>query len=410
MTAQQLVFISLEPWDHVWRRNQFLCRELAGRGWEVLFIEPASDWSSGLRRADWSEFRRHEAWSPAGLPSVRVMRPVKVMPRSSTTGRRVNARLLRKQVQRALRRLGWVRPRLWINDHDTWALAAAGDWERVVYDVTDDWARGFDDGPTRRRIEAADRQLCGIADDVIVCSARLCELREPHARRVHLIPNGVDVAAYRDVPGPGETPPRSRVWRRPVLGYTGTLHPERLSLKLIVKLAKQWDGTVVLLGPNHLGDATQPLRSHPNVDVVDAVPYGELPMWMRAMDVMIVPHRVTEFTESLNPLKLWEYLAAGKPVVSTPVAGFRDFPQHVRLPETPAQFIGACQQAAGEDDPARVAARQAEALGHDWSRRAEAAEAVLLGRADGPADADADRGPSAAPLGVDDAVGALSDA
>jgi teichuronic acid biosynthesis glycosyltransferase TuaH len=59
------------------------------------------------------------------------------------------------------------------------------------------------------------------------------------------------------------------------------------------------------------------------VHLTGAVPYAEVPEYMRAFDVCITPHRMTLFTESLNPIKLWEYLAAGKPIVSTDVAGFR---------------------------------------------------------------------------------------
>src|SRR5207245_1179743 len=85
------------------------------------------------------------------------------------------------------------------------------------------------------------------------------------------------------------------------------------------------DGALVFIGPAFLSEAERArLTATGRVHLVGAVPYMQLPAYMRAMDVCIMPHRMTAFTESLNPIKLWEYLAAGKPIVSTDVAGFRD--------------------------------------------------------------------------------------
>jgi glycosyltransferase involved in cell wall biosynthesis len=97
---------------------------------------------------------------------------------------------------------------------------------------------------------------------------------------------------------------------------------------------------------------------------------------MRAFDVCIVPHRVSPFTESLNPIKLWEYLAAGKPIVSTPVPGFRDYPQHVYLGADIASF-GAGIEAALAEDPARSEARRREAQHHSWDERVDAVVRVM---------------------------------
>jgi hypothetical protein len=81
------------------------------------------------------------------------------------------------------------------------------------------------------------------------------------------------------------------------------------------------------------------LTALPNVKLTGPMPYQQLPDYMRAFAVCMVPHLVTPFTESLNPIKLWEYLAAGKPIVSSKVAGFRDYPQWVRLAEGAEEFV-----------------------------------------------------------------------
>jgi glycosyltransferase involved in cell wall biosynthesis len=97
---------------------------------------------------------------------------------------------------------------------------------------------------------------------------------------------------------------------------------------------------------------------------------------MRAFEACFVPHHVTPFTESLNPIKLWEYLAAGKPIVSTPVAGFREFGHLVSLASCASSMADALKEAMTEP-PARGDARRLEAARHSWSSRVDSIEATL---------------------------------
>jgi glycosyltransferase involved in cell wall biosynthesis len=136
---------------------------------------------------------------------------------------------------------------------------------------------------------------------------------------------------------------------------------------------------VVLVGPNHLTPAQRGRLALPNVYMTGPVPYREIPGYMSGFDVCITPHLVSAFTESLNPIKLWEYLAAGKPIVSTAVAGFRDFPEHVRIAEAAGGakgFVAACREALAEPTGS-AAARRREAQRHSWEARVDAIEAVI---------------------------------
>jgi teichuronic acid biosynthesis glycosyltransferase TuaH len=85
---------------------------------------------------------------------------------------------------------------------------------------------------------------------------------------------------------------------------------------------------------------------------------------------------MTPFTESLNPIKLWEYLAAGQPIVSTDVAGFRDYPDFVRIGADPRAFLTACH-AALQEDPSVGQQRRRSAEGHSWSERVDVIENVI---------------------------------
>lgn len=102
-----------------------------------------------------------------------------------------------------------------------------------------------------------------------------------------------------------------------------------------------------------------------------AVPYARIPEAMAQFDVCIVPHVETVFTESLNPIKLWEYLAAGKPIVSTNIAGFRDYACFCRIASGSKAFVAACRAALDESDD-RSSERIAEARLHTWDARVDA--------------------------------------
>ena len=380
---RDLIFVSLEDWDDVWRRNQFVCAELGRRGWRVLFVGLARNASNELRHGRVRPLLRRATYPAAGATGVTVTHPWKLLPDSLPGGRAVNGWLFRRHVRRAARRLGFEPTVLWINPHWAGHMSRRMGESAVVYDVTDDWTQISQSARMADLVRRQDAALCRRADAVIVCSERLVELKRSLSRTVHLIPNGVDAEHYAGVLDGGATggPAAAREWRRPVLGYTGTVHPDRVDVELVRSVAAAWPGSVVLVGPDHLRPTDVARLDGANVHRTGAVAYAAVPEVMAAFDVCIVPHRMTPFTESLNPIKLWEYLAAGKPIVATDVAGFRDFPQLVRLARTAEAFVAAAHAAVAEagtlEGDARAAERQAVAADNSWGRRVDDIERVI---------------------------------
>jgi teichuronic acid biosynthesis glycosyltransferase TuaH len=302
-----LIVCSLELWDDVWRRNQFLVDGLLRRDPELraLFVEPPSDLVHGvlhgrlptdprLRRV------RDRLWA---------LQPLKPLPRRAGP---LADRALFAQVRRAASGLGFVRPTLWVNDSTYAPLARQ--WQ-TLYDVTDDWL--LTRASTRelaRRLRLED-ELLRIADEVVVCSPTLVESRG-RTRRVSLVPNGVDVEHFRSPrPRPADLP------SAPTAVYVGTLHDERIDVPLVEELARHI--TVVLVGPDALSVGSSRVLRLAGVRILGPRPYADVPAYLQHADVVIVPHLVTPFTESLDPIKAYECLAVGTPAVATPVAGFR---------------------------------------------------------------------------------------
>ena len=380
--ADDLVFVSMEDWDNVWRRNQFVCAELTqeNKKRRILFVGVQRNLLRCLRRGDWRTILQNPTWRVPEHPHVTVTTPLRVMPERFVLGRKINEWITRRHVRRVASSIGFQKPVLWLNPYSAVHMAGRMGESAVVYDITDDWEEMEPNSTLSSDICAQDGALGKLANEVIVCSPALQISKEKKFRRkVHLIPNGVDADHYRSVVDENlAVHPLARGWVKPVLGYTGTVHPQRVDVALVVELAKRFaHGSIVLIGPNLLNEEDQRrLAGCVNVHLVGAVPYREIPEWMRAFDVCIVPHLVTTFTESLNPIKLWEYLAAGKPIVSTPVAGFRDYPGLVRLAEDADEFARQVTAALAEG-ATLVEARRAEARKHSWRSRVEQIETVI---------------------------------
>ncbi len=365
-SPSSVVVCSLEPWSEVRRRIRILVDELVelDPSVRVLYVAPAHDVLHELRHG---RPVRGEPRFEQVAPRIHVLRPRKWLPRAVGP---FADRSLERQVLRAAHDLGLDAPLIWVNDASYARFAVRTGWP-VVYDVTDDWLLTALAPRQLDRLMADERLLLERSDEVVVCSPVLQRSRG-RSRKVELIPNGVDVELFqRGYPRPDALPPA------PVALYVGTLHEERIDLALILELAEAApDLAVVLLGPDCLSEPNSTeLRRRSNVHLLGAKPYGEIPAYLQHADVVIVPHLVNPFTESLDPIKAYECLAAGRPTVTTPVAGFRHLGPPVvvaekgRFVETTLGVLAGASPPGTPPDP-----------GHDipsWHERALAMASVM---------------------------------
>jgi glycosyltransferase involved in cell wall biosynthesis len=127
----------------------------------------------------------------------------------------------------------------------------------------------------------------------------------------------------------------------------------------------------VLVGPARAGMDLTRLESCANVYLLGNKDVAELPAYIKGMDVTLIPYRVNEATRNIYPLKLQEYLATGKPVVSSPMPAVLPYGGVVYIGEGPEDWAGLVVRALREDNPERRAARQAVARENSWDRRVE---------------------------------------
>jgi glycosyltransferase involved in cell wall biosynthesis len=219
-------------------------------------------------------------------------------------------------------------------------------------DVNVDLVRGMDDDMTQR------------SDLIFAVSKHLQKSKLSVNRNTVYSPHGVDVEMYQRTLQPG---PKMADWPKPVVGYFGVLD-KRIDIPLLEKLTEARPGwTFALIGraATEMGQLT----NRKNVQLVGTVKYETLPDWARQFDVCLMPYRQGDFAKAANPLKLREYLATGRPVVSTPMPEAEPFSEHLLLAETPEQFLSQLENGLERDS---AAARQGrlDAVGEmSWDAR-----------------------------------------
>jgi teichuronic acid biosynthesis glycosyltransferase TuaH len=356
-----LVVCSLEPWNEIWRRNQFLVAELLCRDplMRVLFVEPPADALFDLYRRRRPTPPRLRRMDPDGR--LRAFRPLKPLPRR--LGGNADRAVL-WQVLVAARLTRFRRPLLWINDVTYAPLITRTRWPSL-YDVTDDWLLAAFPPRELERLRALDALALDSADEVVVCSPALAASRGAQ-RPVSLIPNAVDVGHFRrGRPRPVDLP------EPPVAVYIGSLHEARLDVDLVVELASSLPKlNIALVGPDSLdGGAKEALR-RAGVNAIGPRPYDDVPAYLQHADVVIVPHIISPFTDSLDPIKAYECLVVGTPTVATPVAGFRELGNAMTV-------VGRKAFVAAVSDVLEAPPRAPSIEPPTWTDRADAFAAIL---------------------------------
>jgi len=223
----------------------------------------------------------------------------------------------------------------------------------TVYDCMDELSKFSGAPPQLLKREA---QLLSRADVVFTGGRRLFEAKSRFHSNCHFYGCGVESEHFgqaRQEQTP--VPPELAALSKPILGYFGVVD-ERLDYDLIAQLADanpRW--SVVMLGPVMKVDPAS-LPQRPNLHWLGKRPYSELPAFCKGFDVCLMPFALNEATEFINPTKALEYMATGRPIVSTAVPDVvTNFGSVVQIAGSPAQFVSLCREAAEKPDQRALA-------------------------------------------------------
>ncbi len=281
-----------------------------------------------------------------GLEQVRerfwMVTPMVVPLPASRLARRLNQELLIKQIRAALARLPHRRRQVWLFAPDVEFLAGAFGEEALVYYCVDEFAEFT--GYHKETVQAQDRRLCEVADLVVTTSQPLFETRQMHNPNTMLVRHGVEHCHFARALQPDLPLPRElESITRPRIGFFGLIN-DWIDLELVAEVARrrpEW--SFVFLGRTEIPVAA--FASVRNLHFLGRKPYGDLPAYCRGFDAAIIPMKMNRLTQNVNPLKLREYLAAGLPVVATPLPEVRMDYEDVLIADGAAEFESAVASA-----------------------------------------------------------------
>lgn len=381
LEGREIVCVGTADWATELPINQHhLMRRLAAHN-EVLFVE-----SLGLRRPQLASRDLGRVWrrlraglrAPRALDGLHVLSPLVLPFHGSAAARSLNRRLLRRQVSRAARGLGMRRPILWAYAPQAEALIEALDPELVVYHCVDDLAA--QKGVDAAGFTAAEERFARHADLVLASAPALAKRMGRLSENVLYAPNVADTELFATALEPGPVDPALDPLPRPRLVFQGAVVATKLDLRLLADAAAlrpEW--SIVLVGPSGAGDPggdLTALANVPNIHLVGARDAAALPGVLRGADAGLIPYEINDLTRSVFPMKVYEYLAAGLPVLSTPLPALEGV-EGIDVIGDAAGLVEAAERELAADSPERRADRSHAAASHSWEARIEEIEAAL---------------------------------
>jgi glycosyltransferase involved in cell wall biosynthesis len=374
--VRDIVILSTADWDNpYWTNKQHVAVELARLGNRILYID-----SLGIRQPVFSRgdlrriYRRLKrgvhppeqvrknlwVWSPLAVPLQRF-----------ATIRLLNRYLLRFWLQFWLRKLGFGRPLLWTYSPLTLQLLGRDAFNEVVYHSVDDIAE--QPGMPKQVIRAAEGDLVASADVVFVTSLELLDRHKAINLNTHYLPNVCDYEHFARARDDGLAEPADiSSIPPPRIGFVGAVSSYKLDLNLIREIATErahW--SFVFVGEIGEGDPwtnLETLRGLPNVHFMGGRPYADLPAYLKAFDVAILPSALNDYTKAMFPMKFFEYLAAGLPVVSTPLPALAEYGSVATFCGDSASFVEAIERDL-RDPNANATSRQNAARENTYASR-----------------------------------------
>lgn len=328
-----------------------------------------------LRRV-WKKVRQCFRGCRSVSRNISVFTPMIIPYHGIRAARWVNRRLLAWSLRRACRKLGFQNPITWTFVPSSADVVGSLGERLVIYHCVDEFSKFT--GANETAILEMERRLMEKADIVVVSSSRLYETKRRYNPNTFLVTHGVDVAHFRNACLPAiEAPAECAELKHPVIGFFG-LVADWVDLEVVRFLAEsrpQW--SLLLIG--EIQTDTSALRKLPNVHLLGRRNYQTLPAYCKAIDVAILPFVVNELTVASNPLKLREYLAAGLPVVATPLPEVVKLGALVRTARTPGEFLKQIETLLNEGKSGPDPAVSALIARDSWDQKVEELSGIITG-------------------------------
>lgn len=372
--GENILCLAAANWEGMWARAQQFMSIFARRGNRIVYVDPPITYLSPFKNPA-LRGRARDRLRPAGK-NIYVYSPPVILPFGSMyrTVNRINQRIISAGLKRACRELEFKPTIIWTYLPNTVDLSLP-EGVTLVYDCADEHT-AFPGLINRKTVFEMEVELFTLAGASLASARELYRRKREFAPRLSVIPNGADVEHFCSALKPDLTVPEElAALPRPLVGYIGAVSAWLDQEMLAAAALAHPEWSVVLIGPVDT-DVTC-LKDLPNVRLLGHKAYSELPAYLKGFDVTVIPFKINELTQGVNPVKLYEYLAAGKPVVSSDLPDVRPFLPLVSIAGDPDEFVKKIEEELAGDSPEKAAERVRVAGLNSWEARAGAAVEVI---------------------------------
>ena len=378
----KIVCLSTSNWYPFPTRKQHVMQRLSNA--EVLYFDPPVTYLAPVK--DKKTFGRLFRWMKKPVqpkPNITVYACPPVLPFYNKVRflNKLNQKKIARFVRRRMKRHGFTNPVLWCYSPMSADAVGKIPHKALVYDCVDRHS-AYKGLINEKTVNEMERKLASGADQVIATAIGLYDTLESYNPHTVMLPNGVNfehfnAAAVEDLPVPEDM----KDLPRPIIGFSGMLQ-ECIDYDAIEAVAKRHpDWSVALVGGPMPGVNLDYLHDYPNIHFLGMKPYAQMPAYLRAFDVCMNAFRAGRLSKDVSPLKFFEYMASGRPIVSTPqpeqVLGYTDA---VYITHSPQDFVDKCELALREPDVTKTKLRITYAKSCSWEARVREMEELLTTR------------------------------
>jgi glycosyltransferase involved in cell wall biosynthesis len=370
MKSKNIVILSSDDWG--WKTSKYQLSTRFARDNKVLFVSSVGFRSATVSKQDifriFKKLRKFVKGVEIISPTLFVLTPLVIPFRKYQFVNKLNEIILKIQIHYALHKLNISEPYLFVFSQNWLCMVRNFQRKKLIYYCVDEHS-GFNGIDSQRFIQN-DKEMAQLADVVICSSRKLEEQKMEINSNTYYIPHGVNYklfsrAVYDDtltLPSDVANIPS------PIFGFYGHVSHEWVDgvlLKFVASARPEW--TIMLIGKNSMNP--DEFSEYKNIHLIGERDYEDLPAYSKSFSVAIIPFVKSLLTDNCNPLKLYEYLSAGLPVVSTDIPEVRQYENLVHIANSYENFLHLCDVSLDEGDAAMKVMRS-NAMSHSsWDER-----------------------------------------